>query len=258
MRQAVPGPRRHLPPTFAYHRAVTSFAERLVTVQERISLSCRRAGRAPEEVRLMAVSKVHPATALAEAVAAGVTLFGENRVQEYAAKVESLRALGVSGAEVHLIGHLQSNKAARAAEVFAGIDSVDSLRLAERLHEAAGKLGKTLPILLEVKLSEEASKQGLNAESAEIGALLERLPDMSNLAMRGLMTIAPLDKKPESARVCFQRLRALRERWSAAFPRLDFRELSMGMSGDFEMAIEEGSTLVRIGTALFGARPRKE
>jgi hypothetical protein len=204
----------------------------------------------------MAVSKVHPAAALAEAVAAGLTLFGENRVQEFETKREELGKLGVRGAEVHLIGHLQSNKSARAAELFDGIDSVDSLRLAERLNEAAGKLGKTLPILLEIKLSHEPTKNGVEPDSAEMQSLLERLPDMTHLAMRGLMTIAPFDENPESARDCFRRLRALRDRWSEEFPRLDFRELSMGMSGDFEIAIEEGSTLVRIGTALFGARPR--
>ncbi len=204
----------------------------------------------------MAVSKVHPAESLVEAREAGVTLFGENRVQEYETKREQIRELGVEGAEVHLIGHLQSNKAAKAAELFDSIDTVDSLRLAERLNEAAGKLGKNLPILLEIKLSEEPTKSGLNPNSAETVSFLERLPNLQHLAMRGLMTIAPLDEDLETARACFRHLRALRDRWSAVYARLDFHELSMGMSGDFEIAIEEGSTLVRIGTALFGARPR--
>lgn len=204
----------------------------------------------------MAVSKVHPAAALAEAVAAGLTLFGENRVQEFETKREQLQELGVTGAEVHLIGHLQSNKSAKAVELFEGIDTVDSLRLAERLNEAAGKLGRTLPILLEIKLSPEPAKNGLSPESDETRSLLERLPNLTHLSMRGLMTIAPLDENPESARACFRQLHTVRERWAADFPRLDFCELSMGMSGDFEIAIEERSTLVRIGTALFGARPR--
>lgn len=204
----------------------------------------------------MAVSKVHPAEVFAEAVEAGVTLFGENRVQEYEAKSDRLRELGVRGAEVHLIGHLQSNKAARAAELFDAVDSVDSLRLTERLNDAAGKLGKTLPILLEIKLSDEPTKSGLVPESAELRQLCERLPDLRYVELRGLMTIAPLDDNEETARTCFRRLHTLRERWSADYPNLNFRELSMGMSGDFEVAIEEGSTLVRIGTALFGARPR--
>jgi hypothetical protein len=209
-----------------------------------------------DQVRLMAVSKVHPAEALAEALAAGVALFGENRVQEFETKRERLRTMGATGAEVHLIGHLQSNKSAKAAEIFDGIDSVDSLRLAERLNDAAGKLGKRLPILLEIKLSEEATKSGLDPDGSETRSLLERLPNWTNLAMLGLMTIAPLDENPESARGCFRRLRSLREKWSVEFPRLSFGELSMGMSGDFEIAIEEGATLVRVGTALFGGRSR--
>ncbi|MGA8162617.1 MAG: YggS family pyridoxal phosphate-dependent enzyme [Acidobacteriaceae bacterium] len=235
---------------------MTPFAQRLSNIQDRIDHACRRAGRDPDEVRLMAVSKVHPAAAFAEAVAAGVTLFGENRVQEFETKREQLRELGVQGAEVHLIGHLQSNKSAKAAELFDGIDSVDSLRVAERLNETAGKLGKTLPILLEIKLSTEPAKHGLEPDGDDLRSLFERLPDLKHLDMRGLMTIAPLDENPETARACFRLLRALQERWSASFPNLDFRELSMGMSADFEIAIEEGSTLVRIGTALFGARPR--
>jgi PLP dependent protein len=242
--------------TFAYDKNVSSFAQRLQNVEERIVAACRGAGRSRDEVRLMGVSKMHPAEALAEALRAGLTLLGENRVQEFDSKRLRLRELGVSGAEVHLIGHLQSNKSARAAELFAGIDSVDSLRLAERLNDAAGKLGKTLPILLEIKLSSEPAKAGIVPESAELRTLLEELPALQHLAMRGLMTIAPLDSNPETARLCFRRLRALRDTLAPEHPRLDFRELSMGMSGDFEIAIQEGSTLVRIGTALFGERAR--
>lgn len=204
----------------------------------------------------MGVSKTHSAEALAEAVRAGMTLFGENRVQEFEDKRERLSELGAVGAEVHLIGHLQSNKTGRAAEIFAGVDSVDSMRLAERLNDAAGKLGRVLPILVEIKLSEEPTKAGLEPESAELRSLLERLADLQHLAMRGLMTIAPFSEDPETARGCFHRLRILHDDWARAWPRLEFRELSMGMSGDFEIAIEEGSTLVRIGTALFGERPR--
>jgi PLP dependent protein len=235
---------------------VTAFKENLARVEEQIAAACRRASRARDEVQLMAVSKVHPAEALAEAFVAGVALFGENRVQEFEAKRTRLGDLGAADAEVHLIGHLQSNKSAKAAEIFAGIDSVDSLRLADRLNEAAGRLGKKLPILLELKLSDEPTKAGLLPESPELAELLERLPDLAQLAMRGLMTIAPLDDNPESARACFRRLRSLREQLAQAHPRLDLRELSMGMSGDFAAAIEEGSTLVRIGTVLFGPRPR--
>jgi PLP dependent protein len=236
---------------------VTAFHENLARVEELIATACRRASRPREEVRLMAVSKVHPADALAEAFAAGVTLFGENRVQEYEAKRERLRELGVADAEVHLIGHLQSNKSVKAAEIFGGIDSVDSLRLAERLNEVAGRMGRRLPILLELKLSDEPTKVGIAPESPELPDLLERLPNLAHLTVRGLMTIAPFDDNPETARACFRRLRALRDELAPAHPKLDLRELSMGMSGDFAIAIEEGSTMVRIGTALFGARPRR-
>jgi hypothetical protein len=223
-------------------------------IEERMAAACRSAGRSREEVRLMGVSKMHPAEALAEAAAAGLTLFGENRVQEFETKRERLRALGFPGAQFHFIGHLQSNKSAVAAEMFDEIDSVDSLRVAERLNDAAGRLNKRLPVLLEIKLSTEATKTGLEPGSAELRLLLERLADLPHLTMRGLMTVPPLDDDPETARACFRQLRGLRESLAGEYPRLDFRELSMGMSGDFEIAIEEGSTLVRVGTALFGAR----
>jgi PLP dependent protein len=205
----------------------------------------------------MGVSKIHPAEALAEALSAGLKLFGENRVQEFESKRARLDELGIQNAKVHLIGHLQSNKSAKAAEIFDAVDSVDSQRLVERLNDAAGKLGKKLPLLLEIKLSDEATKEGLAPEDPELRSLLERLPDLPHVTMRGLMTIAPLDDNPETARACFRRLRALREDLAGKHPKLSFEELSMGMSGDFEIAIEEGSTLVRIGTALFGARPTR-
>lgn len=237
---------------------MTFFADRLSEIEDRIAEACRRASRSREDIRLMAVSKTHPAEAIAEAVAAGVRLFGENRVQEFEAKREGLKDLIPEQAEVHLIGHLQSNKSSKAAELFAGIDTVDSLRLAERLNEAAAKLGKRLTVLLELKLSPEPTKAGLEPGSAELHSLLERLPDLGSLDARGLMTIAPLDENPETARACFRQLRNVRETLAAQHPRLGLAELSMGMSGDFEMAIEEGSTLVRIGTALFGARPRPQ
>ena len=238
----------------AYHDKVIGFAERLEEVEKRVVAACGRAGLDRSDVRLMGVSKLHSAQAMAEAVQVGLTLFGENRVQEFEVKREQLPQLGVTNAAVHLIGHLQSNKSARAAEIFDGIDSVDSLRLAERLNDTATRLGKTLPVLLEIKISDEPTKAGLAPDEPELTSLLERLPDLKNLKMRGLMTIAPLDDDLETARDCFRHLRTLREVLARQHPRLDFRELSMGMSGDFEIAIEEGSTLVRIGTALFGER----
>jgi pyridoxal phosphate enzyme (YggS family) len=239
---------------------MTALSENLERLEAAIAAACRQAGRPRGEVELMAVSKTCPAATVAEAAALGIALFGENRVQEFAAKAPALEGLrrsasaSASPIRVHLIGHLQSNKAARAAELFDGIDSLDSLRLAERLNEAAGRLGKRLPILIEVKLSPEAAKTGLEPESAEAAALLERLPDLDHLQARGLMTIAPFGAAADATRSCFRGLRAWRDRWAAAHPRLSLEVLSMGMSGDFALAIAEGATRIRVGTALFGER----
>jgi hypothetical protein len=239
---------------------MTALEESLERLQEAIGAACRRAGRSRAEVELMAVSKTYPAATIAEAAALGLTLFGENRVQEFAGKAlhaAALRStLGNDEVRVHLIGHLQSNKAARAAELFDAVDSLDSLRLAERLNEAAGRLGKRLPVLIEVKLSPEETKAGLEPESAEAAELLERLPDLQHLETRGLMTIAPWGAPDDVTRACFRSLRQWRERWAAAYPKLRLDVLSMGMSGDFALAIEEGATRIRIGTALFGKRMR--
>ena len=227
-----------------------TFRDRQAAIEERIAAACRRADREREGVRLMAVSKTHPASAICEAVEAGLTLFGENRVQEF----ETKRAALPEGVEVHLIGHLQSNKAAKAFGIFSAIDMVDSLRLLERLNDAAGLAGRRLPVFLEIKLSEEAAKTGFDPAGPELQQALERVVGFSNVEVCGLMTIAPLDENPGTARSCFRRLRELREELARRHPEVDLRELSMGMSADFEVAIEEGSTLVRIGTALFGAR----
>jgi pyridoxal phosphate enzyme (YggS family) len=237
---------------------VTTFRERLAAVEVKIEAACKRAGRSRRDVRLMAVSKIHPTAAIVEAVQAGVTLFGENRVQEFERKSAELAAESIrSGIEVHLIGHLQSNKAAKAAQIFSAIDSVDSLRLAERLNDAAAQRGSRLPVLLEIKLSTEETKTGLDRDGAELRDLLERASDFASLQVCGLMTVPPFDNNPDTARACFRQLRELRHRLSQAYPKLDLSELSMGMSGDFEIGIEEGSTLVRIGTALFGAREKR-
>ncbi|MFZ0662507.1 MAG: YggS family pyridoxal phosphate-dependent enzyme [Acidobacteriaceae bacterium] len=229
---------------------MTTFRERLASVEERIAAACRRANRERGGVRLMAVSKTHPASAICKAAESGMALFGENRVQEFDAK----RAGLPEGIEVHLIGHLQSNKAAKAAAIFSSVDTVDSLRLLERLDSAAAESTRRLPVLLEMKLSGEAAKTGFDPAGTELREALERAADLKHVEVRGLMTIAPLDESPETARACFRRLRELREELARRYPQLHLDELSMGMSGDFELAIEEGSTLVRIGTALFGAR----
>jgi pyridoxal phosphate enzyme (YggS family) len=241
---------------------MTALAENLEKLEEAVQQACHRAGRARRTVELMAVSKTYPAWIIAEAAALGLKVFGENRVQEFATKAPELAPLRAEGAMaasdtpilVHLIGHLQSNKAARAVELFDAIDSVDSLRLAERLNEAAGKLRKHLPVLLEVKLSPEETKAGLDPESAEAAQLLEALPDLHHLEVRGLMTIAPWGVAEDVTRACFRSLRQCRDKWAAACPKVNLSTLSMGMSGDFPLAIEEGATRIRIGTALFGKR----
>jgi PLP dependent protein len=225
--------------------------ENLDRIEAQIAAACREAGRPRSEVALMAVSKMHPASAIIAAEGLGVRLFGENRVQEFQ---EKSAQLSLTGAEFHLIGHLQSNKAARAAELFGSVDTLDSVSLAERLDQAATRLGRRLGVLIEIKLSPEATKAGLDPESAELVGLLERLPDLAGLELRGLMMVPPFLEDLPAVRPYFKSLRVLRDRLAAAHPRLSFAELSMGMSHDFPVAIGEGATQVRIGTALFGAR----
>ncbi|MDR3724130.1 MAG: YggS family pyridoxal phosphate-dependent enzyme [Terracidiphilus sp.] len=236
--------------------------ENLERVEAQIAAACRAAGRTRESVELMAVSKTHPVDAIGEASGLGLTLFGENRVQEFSTKAlhaAELRKLCKNeNIRVHLIGHLQSNKAAKAAEIFDAVDSVDSLKLAERLNEAAGKLDKKLPVLLEVKLSTEETKAGLDPASAEAAQLLERLPDFEHLEVQGLMTVAPLGVGDDGTRACFRALRTLRDEWAQMHQRLSFGVLSMGMSGDFPLAIAEGATRIRVGSAIFGARSYPE
>lgn len=220
----------------------------LKKVRAELSVACTRAGRPPESVRLMAVSKVHPVEALLEAYTAGQRLFGENRVQEVAAKFPKFGAL--PGLEMHLIGPLQNNKTAKAVELFGAVDTLDSVKTAARLNSAAEALGKVLPVLIEVKLSDEESKHGL--APGGLPALLEAVAAMPHLRADGLMTVPPFTENPEEARPYFRLLRELQQRNLAQYPTLT--ELSMGMSGDFAVAVEEGSTTVRIGTAIFGRR----
>lgn len=222
-------------------------------VRQRMASACARAGRAHDSVRLMAVSKTHPASAIIQAFEAGIRLFGENRVQEFAEKAPELQSVL---AEIHLIGHLQTNKANKAAELFHAIDSVDSLKLAEKLTVAAEKLGKQLPVLLEINVGGEAAKSGFAPESTELRQLLETAASFRCLMIRGLMTIPPHTEDPEAARPYFKTLRAMRDEIARRnLPAVSMDELSMGMSHDFEIAIEEGSTCVRVGTAIFGQRP---
>ncbi len=233
----------------------TELHDNLARVEDQIVAACRQARRPRQEIQLMAVSKMHPAAAITEAAALGVTLFGENKVQEFQTKHAQLGSwFAQNQIAVHLIGHLQSNKAARAAELFSSVDSVDSLRLAERLNGAAGEQSHALPVLLEIKLSDEESKTGLAPDSDELATLLERLPDLPHLQLRGLMTVPPYLRDAEAVRPYFRQLRELRDKIAPQHPRLHFDTLSMGMSHDYAVAIEEGATEIRLGTALFGAR----
>jgi PLP dependent protein len=225
-----------------------SIAENLANLHDQIAAACRRANRSEKDVALMAVSKVHPVEVILEAHAAGQRLFGENRVQEFQEKSPSLTTL--TDAEFHLIGPLQSNKTTRAAELFHSIDAVDSLKIAQRLNTAAAALGKKLPILVEVKLSHEESKHGLAPE--ELPSLLAAMNELESIEVVGLMTVPPWSEDDEVARPYFRELRRLRDESAAKFPGVT--QLSMGMSNDFTVAIEEGSTCVRVGTALFGRR----
>jgi pyridoxal phosphate enzyme (YggS family) len=225
-----------------------TIAENLAHLHQQIAEACRRSNRPESDVALMAVSKVHPVEAILEAYAAGQRLFGENRVQEFQEKSPHLKEL--TGAEFHLIGPLQSNKTAKAAELFDAIDAVDSLKIAQRLNTAAAALGKKLPLLIEVKLSHEESKHGLSSE--ELPSLLAAMNELESIEAVGLMTVPPWSEDAEIARPYFRELRRLRDESVARFPRLT--QLSMGMSNDFTVAIEEGSTCVRVGTALFGRR----
>ncbi|HWR35815.1 MAG TPA: YggS family pyridoxal phosphate-dependent enzyme [Clostridia bacterium] len=230
-----------------------SIAENIAAIRTRIASAAARVGRDPEAVSLMAVSKTHPAESIRQAYEAGQRLFGENRVQEFFGKHDALGDL--ARARFHLIGHLQSNKATRAVELFSGIDSVDSLKLAERLNAAGAQAGKTVAVLIEMNVGGEQAKSGIPLDSPELGAILTAAPRLTNLDICGLMTVPPFTQDSEGARPFFRALRDLRHRIAAYdLPRVSMTELSMGMSHDFEVAVEEGSTCVRIGTAIFGAR----
>jgi hypothetical protein len=228
-------------------------ADNLARVRERIATAARRAGRSEGEIILMAVTKTFPAERIREAYAAGLRVFGENRVQEFAAKAASVADL--EGATFHLIGHLQSNKAVKAAELFQAVDSLDSLRLARKLEEAAARLGRRLSVLVEINLGGEEQKTGIAEGSYEWEELLRAAPSLEHLEFRGLMAIPPYTEDPEGARPFFRRLREVREKLAARQPPpIACDVLSMGMSHDFEVAIEEGATCVRVGAAIFGAR----
>ncbi len=234
-----------------------SIAENVDDIRKRIAAVAGRAGRSADEIVLMGVSKTFPVESIREAYAAGIRVFGENRVQEFSEKSNALssRSSDRPDAAWHLIGHLQSNKAAKAAELFHSVDSVDSLRLAERLDTAAAGLNKRLGVLIEINIGGEAAKSGLAPESIELEQLLQAAPRFEHIQIHGLMTIPPFDENPEETRPYFRKLRELRDAVrNRRLPSMDLDVLSMGMSHDFEIAIEEGSTCVRVGTRIFGRR----
>jgi pyridoxal phosphate enzyme (YggS family) len=242
------------------YRVMTSeasaLAERLRAIRERIGAAAGRANRSPDGIQLVAVSKTVPVEILRDAHALGLRVFGENRVQE---AQEKIATLALPDLRWELIGHLQTNKANRTVELFARVQSVDSVRLAQALSARAAALGQTLPVLLEVNVAGEASKSGFASEAVVDAA--RAIAALPALRPEGLMTIAPLVDDPEEARPVFRALRELRDWLREAVPLASagsdggWSELSMGMSDDYAVAIEEGATLIRLGRALFGARP---
>jgi hypothetical protein len=228
-------------------------AENIVRVRERIDAAVRRAGRSSADIELMAVTKVVSPDRIRKAYAAGIRLFGENRVLEFAEKRDALRDL--SAVQWHMIGHLQTNKASHAAKLFDAVDSVDSVRLARKLDSAARELGTKLPVLIEINIGGEQAKSGITPDSPELNQLLNLAPELSSLEFRGLMTVPPYHDDPQQSRPYFRRMRELFQEISRKqLPAIRMEVLSMGMSHDFEIAIEEGSTCVRVGAAIFGER----
>jgi hypothetical protein len=228
-----------------------SIADNIRTVRDRIAAAAKRAGRDPSSVKLVVVTKTIDVARIKEAVDAGVVVLGENRVREAKEKIEKLG----SAAAWHLIGHLQTNKAGHAVALFDLIHSMDSLELAKELGKQAAKRGKKQNVLIEVNSGEEASKAGISIRDA--AGLVRDAAKLGNIVIQGLMTIPPYSEDPEDSRPYFRALRDLAESIAREnIPGVSMRELSMGMSGDFEVAIEEGATMVRVGTAIFGVRSK--
>jgi pyridoxal phosphate enzyme (YggS family) len=232
-----------------------SIAANILQVQDRIAAAARRVSRNPAEITLMGVSKTFPVESIREAYQAGLRIFGENRVQEFAGKVEAMRDL--NEAKWHLIGHLQTNKAAKAVELFDAVDSLDSVRMGDKLNAFAKSMAKKLSVLIEINVGGEQAKSGVAPASDELEQILQAAPRWINLEIRGLMTVPRYTEDPQGARPYFQELRKMRDAIATRkLPNIGAEVLSMGMSHDFEIAIEEGSTCVRVGTAIFGTRSR--
>ena len=234
-----------------------NLAANITRVRERIAAAARRVGRDPAEITLVAVTKTVPAARVREAWELGLTDFGENRVQEAVAKIplvvpDAQRPLDRPPPRWHMIGHLQRNKVKHVIPLFDFIHSVDSVRLAREIQRRAERVGKVMPVLLEVNVAGEATKYGFAPE--EVAAAVEEIAPLPHLEIHGLMTVAPIAEDPEEVRPHFRHLRELRDELARRFPSLDWHHLSMGMTDDFEVAIEEGATMVRIGRAIFGER----
>src|SRR5258708_1259178 len=235
--------------------AAENIAENIARIRERIAQGGGRAGGDGGLGTVVGVRKTVEPERIQAAYQAGQRIFAENRVQEFADKAPKLTEM--ADAEWRLIGHLQSNKARKAVELFQAVDSVDSLRLAEKLNQAATQMGKILPVLIEINIGGEENKTGMAADSPELQEILQSAAKLESLEIRGLMTVPPYTEDPEGARSYFRKLREWRNQIAARkLPRIQMEVLSMGMSHDFAVAIEEGSTCVRVGTAIFGARPK--
>ena len=232
---------------------MSGIAQRLAQIQGRAAAACERAGRGVQDVTILAATKTRSVARVEEAVAAGITHVGENYVQELLAKKEKLDHAGRTQVGWHVVGHLQRNKVKQVVSFCHLIHSVDSLRLAQEISTRAGRVGRRQPVLIEVNVSDEESKFGATVEAtAELAAQIVRL---DNVELQGLMTMPPYSDDPEDSRPHFQKLRALAEQLlERGLPPLTMQHLSMGMSGDYEVAVEEGATIVRVGTALFGPR----
>ncbi len=228
-------------------------AENISEVRRRIAHAAEKVGRDPTEITLVAVSKTRPVELIEIAYNLGITDFGENRVQEALPKIAQMRPQSSQALRWHLIGHLQSNKVSKVVEPFTWVQSVDSVHLAQLLHRHAEELGKRLPILLEVNVAGEESKAGI--APGDVLELARQVVALSALEVRGLMTVAPLVPDPEEVRPVFRGLRRLRDRLRDEVPASSWPDLSMGMTDDYSVAIEEGATIVRVGRGIFGQRP---
>jgi pyridoxal phosphate enzyme (YggS family) len=236
---------------------VAQIRERYESTLDRIAIAAQASGRDPESVRLVVVTKAQPLEVVQAAVQAGAQILGENYPEESVTKILSFSP--ESGVEWHMIGHVQSRKARLVIEHFDLLQSLDSLKLAERLNRMAVEAGRILPVMLEFNVGGEESKYGWPAMHEKdwpaLYSVVESILELENLQIRGLMTMPPLETDPEDARIYFRTLRLLRDHLAAHYPQADWRELSMGTSADYEVAVQEGATLVRIGTAIVGSRP---